>query len=336
MKILVLGGTAFLGRFIVETAIRNNHEVTLFHRGKHGPYLFPQLEKIMGDRDGEIEKLKGRKWDAVIDTCGYLPRVVAMSGELLKDQIGHYTFISSCSVYKDQSPGNISERSETIELDDPFTEEITGKTFGPLKALCESRLQGLLGEKLLVVRPGLIVGPYDYSDRFNYWVDRISQGGEVLVPGRKKRFNQIIDVRDLAEWTIRMVERSVTGTYNITGPEEPLTMESIMKECKRVTQSDSAFTWISDEFLGEDVLPFVELPLWVPETGAYFEKHGSSLGLFSNEKALELGLTFRTLAETIEDTLTWLKTRPDDHVWRAGLTKEKEDKLLTSWKEVLI
>ncbi|MCM3611803.1 NAD-dependent epimerase/dehydratase family protein [Planococcus sp. MERTA32b] len=245
MKILILGGTRFLGRFLTEKALQNGHEVTLFNRGQSAPELFPDVEKLIGDRNGSLEALKGHSWDAVIDPSGYLPWSVAESAELLAETAGHYTFISSASVYdqldqpvidENHSVGRLSaERIEELKAMEPA--KAIGENYGELKYLCEQEVERVFPGRSLIVRPGLIVGPYDVTDRFSYWVNRIAKGGEVLAPGRRDKRIQFIDVRDLAEWIIRMVESKASGTFNAAGPESELTMEEFLDTCKETIGS---------------------------------------------------------------------------------------------------
>lgn len=327
MKLLIIGGTIFLGRSLVEAAQARGHEVTLFNRGQHNPDLFPQVEKLRGNRDGEMDALKGRRWDAVIDTCGYFPRVVRQSAELLAEAIDHYTFISSLSVYSGLGGPGLDESAPVGTIDDTSIEEITNESYGPLKALCEQAAEAAMPGRVLNLRPGLIVGPFDPSDRFTYWPHRIAKGGEVLAPGRKSLTVQVIDVRDLAEWNIRMVEDRRTGVYNVDGPDYPLTMEQTLEACKTVSGSDARFTWIPQQFLLEHgAQPWMEVPLWIPD-----EEGKEGFQPVDCRKAIADGLTFRPLEETIRATLDWDATRPADREWRAGLKPEKEAELLTAW-----
>jgi 2'-hydroxyisoflavone reductase len=325
MKLLVLGGTVFLGRHLVEAALARGHEVTLFTRGQHNPELFPQVEKLRGNRDGELAVLRGRRWDAAIDTSGYVPRLVRASAELLADQVEHYTFISSISVYADVSKPGLDESTPVGKLEDETVEEVTGETYGPLKALCEQAAEAAMPGRVLIIRPGLIVGPHDPTDRFTYWPHRVAKGGDVLAPGRPERVVQFIDVRDLAEWTLRMVEARHTGTYHATGPDEPLPMQQLLETCKIASGSNARFTWVSDEqLLQEKVGPWMELPLWIPENDP------ESVGFMRVNvgKAIAAGLTFRPLAETVRDTLAWDATRPPDAERKAGMKRERETELL--------
>ena len=323
MKLLILGGTVFLGRQIAAAAIAAGHAVTLFNRGQHAPGLFPEVTKLTGDRDGKLDTLYGGRWDAAIDTCGYLPRIVRASAELLSNAVDHYTFISSISVYPEINAPNLDESSPVSELEDPSLEEITGETYGPLKVACERAANAALPGRVLTVRPGLIVGPHDPSDRFTYWPHRVASGGAALAPGRPEREVQFIDVRDLAEWIVRMVETNQTGIYNTTGPARPLTMLAFLEACRQVASSDAHFTWIDEEFLArEEVQPYVDLPLWIPNA------HDTVNCARASRKAL----SYRLLEETIQETLAWDRTRPAGHKWRAGLSAKRETDLLAAWR----
>lgn len=327
MQLLIIGGTRFLGRALVEAALVDGHEVTLFNRGQSNPDLFPGLEHLHGDRDGGLEVLKGRRWDAVIDTCGYVPRVVRASAELLATAVDHYTFISTISVYADFTIIGIDEQSPLGTIEDETVEEITGETYGPLKALCEQAVDEAMGMQALHVRSGLIVGPHDPTDRFTYWPVRVARGGETLAPGNPEQAVQLIDVRDIAAWTIKATEQRLTGPYNVTGPENRLTMQTLLETCQRVSPSDASFTWVDEKILLEkEVAPFSEMPLWVPAEMAGME-------MVNCGKALAAGLKIRPLSTTIRDTLNWHQTRPADHQWRAGLTPEREAELLSAWRQ---
>lgn len=329
MHILILGGTIFLGRALVEAALTRGHTLTLFNRGKSNPNLYPDVECLCGDRDGDLRALQGQQWDAVIDTCGYVPRIVQQSAELLANKVAHYTFVSSISVYANSKQAGIDESGPVGVLEDPTVENITGESYGPLKALCEQVVERLHPNRTLIIRPGLIVGPNDRSDRFTYWPHRIAQGGKVLMPGRPERCVQFIDVRDLSEWMLTMMENAKTGIYNADGPTRPIAMRKLAETCVNVSQSEAELSWIPDEFLLEhDVGPWMDMPLWIPESDP------DAVGFFAFDcnKAIREGLKFRPLEETIHDTLTWANTRPNDHQWRAGITREREIELLNQWR----
>jgi 2'-hydroxyisoflavone reductase len=329
MQLLILGGTVFLGRHLVDAALARGHDVTLFNRGQHNPKLYPEVEKLRGDRDGGLDALRGRRWDATIDTSGYVPRIVRASADLLAGAVDHYTFVSSISVYPHFRSLGLDESAPVGTLDDPSVEEVTGETYGPLKALCEQAAEQALPSRALIIRPGLIVGPHDPTDRFTYWPHRVAKGGEVLAPGRPERHVQVIDVRDLAEWTLNMVERQQTGIYNATGPAYALTMGQLLDACRAASGGDARISWVGEDFLAErEVGAWIELPLWIPESDS------DMLG-FSDincAKAIAAGLTFRDLAATVRDTLAWDATRPADREWRAGLKPEREAELLQAWR----
>ncbi len=327
MRILIIGGTRFLGRYLTEVALSRGHELTLFNRGQSNPGLFPAVEQLTGDRDGDLGALAGRSWDVVIDTCGYTPRVVKASATALAGAVQYYTFISSISVYAGFAQPGMTEEAELATMADESVEEITGETYGPLKALCERVIAAHFPGRSLIIRPGLIVGPHDVSDRFTYWPNRVAQGGEVLAPGLKATPVQIIDVRDLAEWTIHLVDQRASGIYHATGPDLTLTMGRLLEDCRSAIGSAAHFTWVDDAFLvKQDVGAWIEMPLWIPA--------GPEVEGFSRvdvSKAISSGLTFRPLADTVRDTLAWSRTRPDDYAWRAGLQREKEAQLLALW-----
>lgn len=327
MKLLILGGTVFVGRHLVEVALARGHTVTLFNRGQHNPELFPEVEKLRGNRDGELAALANRQWDAVIDTCGYIPRAVKASATQLANQVGHYTFISTISVYPDYSQAGLDETAAVGVLADPTVEEVTGETYGPLKALCEEAAEAAMPGRVLTIRPGLIVGPYDPTDRFTYWPVRVAQGGEVLAPGEPMQQVQFIDVRDLAAWTIGQVEAKNTGIYNATGPAYPLPIQQFLHACNDVGGNLAQLTWVSEPFLLEkEVGAFVEMPLWVPAAMAGLEQ-------INCQKAINAGLTLRPLPTTIRDTLLWHTTRDESHQWRAGMAPERESELLEAWHQ---
>ena len=326
MDLLILGGTGFLGRHLVEAALADGHRPTLFNRGLSEPGLFPEIEKIEGDREGDLSPLSGRRWDAVIDTCGYMPRVVRASAGLLAGAVDHYTFVSSISVYSDDIEPGADEEAPVRELSDPTVEEVTGETYGGLKVLCEQAAEEEMPGRVLNVRPCLISGPHDPTDRFTYWPRRISAGGEVLVPDHPERNVQYIDVRDLASWIVKMSGERQTGTYNATGPAYELQMGRMLEECEAVSGTDAEFVWVSEDFLEEnEVEPFRELPLWVPREDA-------ALLAIDCGRAIEAGLTFRPLAETIKDVLDWDRARMEGREPAAGLRPERERELLRAWQ----
>ena len=328
MNILIIGGTRFVGRHIVEAARRRGHSLTLFNRGRSNPGLFEGVEEIHGDRDGDLALLAGRRWDAVIDTSGYVPRIVRASAELLSPAVDRYLFISTISVYSDPLPPHSNEGAPLATLADPNVEEISGETYGALKVLCEQAVQNIFGSRALIIRPGLVVGPHDPTDRFTYWPARVERAGRVLAPGDGSFPVQFIDARDLGQWTVGLVEAGKNGTYNATGPAGILTMEQFLDACRDATGSDAQFTWVGDDFLlAHEVNPWTELPLWIPG------EEGVAFGTVQIDRALQDGLAFRPLRDTVLDTLAWAASRPDDHQWLGGLSPEREKALLSAWDE---
>ena len=323
MKILVLGGTLFVGRHVVEAAVARGHEVTLFNRGRTGPDLFPGVETLHGDRDaGDLDSLRRGTWDAVVDTSARLPRWVRDAAAVLGDSVGHYTFVSSGSVYADTSAAGTNETSPVLTLEDETVEEITSaEVYGGLKVLCERVLEEILPRRSLAVRAGLIVGPYDMSGRFTYWVHRIARGGDVLAPEPRDQPVQLIHGRDLADWILDMAERRETGVLNATGPEQPLTMEGVLEAIREETGADVRLVWVDEGYLLENgVEAWSDLPLWLapgenPDSANFLAVDVS--------KAIAAGLRYRPLAETIRETLEQAETSP-----RAGLDPVRERELL--------
>jgi len=330
LKILILGGTVFLGRHLVEAALERGHEVTLFNRGQHNADLYPTVEKLRGDRDGGLDALHGRRWDAAIDTSGYVPRLVRASADVLKNAVDRYAFISTISVYSDLSVLGADKDAPVGLLDDEKIEEIGGETYGPLKVLCERTAEEAMPGRVLTIRPGLIVGPYDPTDRFTYWPHRALQGGDMLAPAPADRRVQFIDVRDLATWTVRMVEDRATGTYNVTGSDEFLSFGRLLDACIDVSGAGARLVWIDETFLLEhEVGPWIEIPLWMPRADE------SMRGLMAVDvrKAIAAGLTLRPLADTVRDTLSWDATRPVEAERTAGLRPEREVAVLRAWAQ---
>ncbi len=324
VNILVIGGTIFVGRHIVKAALSRGHQITLFNRGRQNPDLFPEVEKLIGDRTKSVDVLRGRSWDVVIDTSGYVPRVVQKSVEVLQSACGLYIYISTGAVYKDKSKPGITEDSE-LEVPRNFdAEEMTDETYGELKAGCEKVVSSVFGPKSLILRPGLVVGPDDPTDRFTYWPVRIASGGAVLAPGNPKSQIQFIDTRDLAEWTIEMAEKTASGVYNAIGPEYSLSMEHFLSECKVVSGSDAEFVWVSsDKLVSQSVNQWTDLPLWIPENS-----DASGFLYRDNSRAIAAGLKFRPLRETVADTLEWWQRERTGSSLKAGMSREREAELL--------
>jgi 2'-hydroxyisoflavone reductase len=331
MKILILGGTAFLGRHLVNAALECGHELTLFNRGQTDPDFpsqYPQVNCLQGDRDSDdLNVLKGQEWDAVIDTSAYVPRVLRQSLECLVGRVKQYVFISTISVYSDFSVSGVNETSPTIVLDDPLTEEV-GRFYGGLKALCEEAVLDVFGPQSLIVRPGLIVGPHDPTDRFTYWPHRIAKGGEVLVPDRPNKPFQAIDARDLAKWIIESLESGLSGNFNLTGPAQPTTMGALFETCQNTLNQNAKLTWVDNDFLlANEVGTWIEMPFWIG--GMDME------GLLQCDctKANATGLHCRPLAETIRDTYVWSSGRAADYEWKAGLSESREQEILEKFKQ---
>jgi len=340
MKILIIGGTRFLGRHLVTAALHRNHDVTLFNRGNYSPPS--NTKQITGDRDRDLSKLQERQWDAVIDTCGMVPHSVAASAKALSAGVGVYVFISSVSVYADVSSPDILESAPLKTLTSEQLEEANqihrsdsnnyGSLYGGLKALCEQTLLEVISDRSLIVRPGLIVGPYDYTDRFTYWVMRVAEGGEVLAPGRPGRSVQFIDVRDLSEWIIQITELKASGVYNANGLPGSVSMEDILTECKTVTNSDATFEWVSESFLiQENVTAWTKMPLWLPEDYAPL----SGFMFVNCDKAFGAGLKLRPLNDTIAAIYSWRTNAPSDEPLSAGIDKDSEYHLLQKWHKTL-
>jgi 2'-hydroxyisoflavone reductase len=321
MKLLVLGGTKFLGRHLVEAAFAAGHEVTTFTRGTTNAGLWPGAEMLTGDRDGALNMLRDRQWDAVVDTSGYFPRVVRQSAELLRDAVERYVFVSTISVYADFAQP-VSESTPVAELDDPALESSEPDHYGALKALCEHVVEEIYAERATIVRPGLIVGPFDPTDRFTYWPRRLAEGGDVLAPGDPDAPVQFVDARDLAGWLLLLAERGPAGTFNATGPAEPLTMRAALEWIRDAVGGDARLVWTDDEtLLTAEVGPWMELPLWLPG-----EEYAGLLEA-DISRALAAGLTFRPLEETARDTLAWSLEAGEK---RPTLSREKERELLAS------
>jgi 2'-hydroxyisoflavone reductase len=314
MKLLVLGGTKFLGRHVVDAALARGDEVTIFTRGRTNPDLYPGVERLTGDRDGDLGALVGRSWDAVVDTSCYVPRLARASGELLRDAVGRYVFVSSVSAYADFSKP-LHESSPVAELEDPSS-EVVEEHYGALKAACERVFDELYGSRVTHVRAGLIVGPYDPTDRFTYWPRRLAEGGDVLAPGDPGAPVQFVDARDLASWMLLLAECGPGGAINATGPATRLTLREALE------QMDGDFTlhWVPDQtLLDAGVGPWMELPLWMPGP------EWAGLQNVDVSRALAAGLTFRPLAETARDTLAWSLTAGEQ---RPTLSRERERELL--------
>lgn len=326
LTFLILGGTQFVGRHLVDAIATRGHKVTLFNRGKSNPQLFPQFETLIGDRDGDLRALEGRKWDVVIDTSGFISRNVRATATLLAGSITRYIFISSISVYRDFSKPGLDETAQLETLPPGVSEEQgDSRTYGARKALCERAAEEVLPGKVLNVRPGLIIGPYDNLGRFTYWVRRAATSTEILAPAKPHAPIQLIDARDLAAWIVRMAESAKVGTYNATGPAAPLTFQRVIEHCQSASGKHAPVTWVDEPFLLKHGLkPFSDLPLWIPETHPGFFA-------INSQRAFSTGLTCRPLIDTARDTLAWDSAAGGQN--QIGLSTEREQELLRLWKQ---
>ncbi len=338
MHILIIGGTRLLGRALVETALSQNYSVTLFNRGQSAPDAFPNVEQIHGDRHANLHLLDGRTWDAAVDTCGYTSAAVRASAEALADKVAHYTFISSLSVYASHATPNADETAEVAELEEGQEEGKGYDTYGESKALAEQAAEAALPGRVLNVRAGLLIGQHDYMERFPYWVRRISEGGEVLVPDGRQQSVQMIDVRDVAAWVFDMAASRSAGTFNVTGPAQPITFEEMVKSIREATGSDADFVWADEAWLvKQGVQPFQDLPIWMPPGDLYQGFLARNI-----DRALAAGLTFRPLADTVRDVLAWDRARRErgeaaslpleTGAGAIGLSPERETELIQAWR----
>ncbi|HEY5809672.1 MAG TPA: NAD-dependent epimerase/dehydratase family protein [Povalibacter sp.] len=328
LRVLILGGTGFIGPHFVDTLRANDHQLTLFNRGKRNPGLFPDVETLNGDRNGQVDALKNRDWDVVIDNSGYLPKNVRLTAEILKDHTQYYLFISSISAYADFKTANIDEDYPVAQLKNPDSENIS-EDYGALKAACEKIVADTYGTRCSIVRPTYIVGPGDHTDRFTYWPVRAARGGEMLAPGSARDPMQFIDVRDLSEFVRLCVERRIPGRYNACNPPRSVTIGQVLDASRTLSKADTRYVWVSESFLDKQKLvDSNEIPIWSPTTGEW-----AGAAQVSCARAVAKGLRFRELNTTIADTLAWHKQRPPEQQqkMRAGLTPEREAELLKLW-----
>lgn len=326
LRVLILGGTGFLGPHFVQALQAGGHQVTLFNRGKSNPGLFANLETLIGDRDGKLDALKGRDWDVVIDDSGYVPRQVKLTADLLKDHVRHYIFISSISVYGVFPKPGLDEDDTVAQPPDAKVEEVNGETYGGLKAGCEQVVATAYGSSYTVVRPHYVVGPGDSTDRFTYWVARVARGGSVLAPGSARDPLQYIDVRDLAAFVRHCAEERPTGRFNACTPPGAHTMGELMDAGKRVSGSNATFVWADAEFIQKNgLMEKGEIPIWLPPTGPV-----AGALLVSSARAVQQGLRFHDLDTTVRDTLEWNNKRPAEQREKlaVGLTPAREAELL--------
>lgn len=326
LRILILGGTNFIGPHQVRAALARGHEVTLFNRGITNPDLFPDLETLIGDREGDFASLAGREWDVVIDNPANIPRWVRLSAEALSGSVGKYVFVSSTGVYVPYLTTDIHEDAPVDTIEDPETEVVDGRTFGALKALAEDEARGAFPDSHLIVRPTYIIGPGDPTDRYTYWPVRLSRGGEVLAPGHPSDPMQHVDVRDLGAFMIKAVEDDLTGTMNVVGPRDPLTMGSLLERTRAAIGSDATLVWADAAFLRDHDLP--ALTYWTEPAGDY-------LGMMqvNGDRAFAAGFEMRSLEETAVETLEWLNAQPAERQeLRAGLSPDRETELIAAFR----
>jgi len=336
LRILILGGTGFTGPIQVRYALSRGHQVSVFNRGRTHPGELPkEAEQLLGDRNGKLDSLRGRKWDVVIDNPTTLPVWVRDAAEILKGNVDRYVFISTISVYADTSRLGMDETAPLAKYNGADAMKETSATmrannfalYGPLKALSEAEAEKWFPGKTLIIRPGYIVGPGDESDRFTYWPVRVERGGEVLAPGTPADPIQIIDARDLAEWTIRMVEQRTTGSFNAVGPKSKLAMGRMLDDIRKATNSAARFTWVDDKFLTSSKI-IDDIPIWT-------SPHGPEIGYstMNINKAVSHGLTFRPLSDTTRATLDWFRKQPTSRQlkMRAGIKAEREAEVLAAW-----
>ena len=332
LSILILGGTAFTGPHQIKYAIDRGHKVSIFTRGKTKPTLnkdyFKKVEHLIGDRDNDLNAIKGKKWDAVIDNSATYPRWVKQSTDILKDNASTYLFTSSLSVHADFSVKGITENHPIATIDDPTIEDMSA--YGPLKALSEKVALKAFKDRAIIVRPHLIVGPGDRTDRWTYWPVRINRGGEVLAPGNPSQPAQYIDARDLSEFDIHLIENNLYGTYTAVGPLGNLTMSEMLYGIKAVVSNKVSFEWVDQNFiLDNKIKPWTEMTAWMPSGGEF-----DGFCSFENSNAVKAGIKYRPLAVTARDTLQWWQTLPAERTRepKAGLSITKEKKVLKKWK----
>ncbi len=318
MKLLIIGGTRFVGRHLVEEALQRGHNITLFNRGRNSS-VFPKVEQLHGDRDKDVSVLGGKSFDAVIDTCGYIPRHLQMVADVLQS-VPLFVFISTVSVYTDPIPLHANERSPLAILKKP-TEQVTNESYGALKVLCEEVVTQSFANSL-IVRPGFVVGAEDYTDRFPYWVWRTAKGGDMLAPPADAPV-QFVDAKDLASWTIKATEEKLTGIFNVTSQPDTMTFGSVLETIKTVPKAKTNFISVDDAFAQKHEIPF---PLFAGKADENWEK-------ISVQKAVGAGLVFRSLEQTVQDTLAYVQTLPSDYKWKAGLSEEKGKELLQVWQQ---
>ncbi len=326
MDLLFVGGTRFVGRAMAEVALGRGHRVALLHRGRSSPETLAGADHLLADRDSDLSVLAGRHFDATIDVCAYLPGQVRHLAEALDGRGGHHVFISTMSVYADTDEPGLTESGALVSLEDPTVEEVTGETYGGLKVLCEEAAQASYGDALTVVRPTYVVGPHDPTGRFTWWVRRIARGGEVLGPGPADSPIQLVDARDMAEWTVSLAEQGVSGAFNGVNTEPPFGFGDMLDTIvDAVAPAGTRVTWVDGGWLVEQGESYSSLPMW-PEGGYEWLMASDPSAAFGT------GLTPRSLAETVTDTLTWIQSTEAPEVEGVGISPEREAELLAAWR----
>ena len=325
MRILIIGGTIFVGRHLIVELLEQGHEVTVFHRGKTNNGLFPEAREVLGDREGGLGVFADEEFDWVVDTCGYVPRVVAESARFFKERAKNYLFVSTVSVYPTSGKAGIDETGTVAVIEDPDTEVVDGRTYGALKALCEQQVLEAFGDRALIPRPGILMGPEDPTDRFTRWLCRIAKGTEFLAPEQREQPVELIDARDLAQWMALQIANGNCGVFNTAGKRGTLTMDSLLEACTQTIPGAGMARWVDAETLiAADVKGPAELPFWLPDPATW--------GLFqvSSAKAEACGLVYRSMAETINDTWSWANDFPADYKYKVGLDADRETEILNS------
>ncbi len=324
-RLLILGGTGFIGPHMVRHALARGHEVTLFNRGRTNPDLFPGVETLIGDRDGALDALRGKEWDYVIDNSGYVPRLVRDSGNLLRDAVGRYLFTSTGSVY-DFAQDELPEDARLLEVTDPESEDV-GRYYGELKVMCEEAVREIYGDRGTVTRLHVVAGPGDPTGRFTYWPVRIHRGGEVIAPGKMDNPVQFIDVRDLAEFCVRLLEENTGGIFNVAGPTlDETRMDEFLYGIRGITTSRVSFTWVDEDFLANREPP-ARFPLWYSVNG-----RARALARVRSHRGVEAGLRFRPLAVTARETLDWFLSEPEERRAELQLNLDRDAQILADWK----
>ncbi|WP_419942187.1 NAD-dependent epimerase/dehydratase family protein [Candidatus Palauibacter sp.] len=324
-RLLILGGTGFIGPHMVRHALERGHEITLFNRGRTNPGLFPGVETLIGDRDGALDALRGKEWDYVIDNSGYVPRLVRDSANLLRDAVGRYLFTSTGSVY-DFDQDELPEDAGLLEVTDPESEDV-GRYYGPLKVMCEEAVREIFGDRGTIARLHVVAGPGDPTDRFTYWPVRIHRGGEVIAPGDMDNPVQFIDVRDLAEFNMHLLEQDTGGIFNVAGPTlDETRMDEFLYGIRAVTTSRVSFAWVDEDFLANREPP-ARYPLWYSQNGP-----ARALARVRSHRGVEAGLRFRPLAVTARETVDWFLSEPEERRQQLQLNLDRDARILEAWR----